>query len=159
MLYDRARASCPLSSLILKFPGLSGAANAPPLVALLPLAIDLVFIDPDMYNSKRTYWFFSSEIFAGDSQQATAVRKRDIQKSVRVGMGVLKESTRKNTTLLYFFVAVTMLRLELPNIAEVAVYLATHYVQTTTKIVLYGSASLQDSCPKLDKYSVWNWFT
>ena len=39
--------------------------------------------------------------------------------------------------------AVDYLRLELPNIAEVAVYLATHYVQTTTNIVLYGSASLQ----------------
>ena len=38
--------------------------------------------------------------------------------------------------------AVDYLRLELPNIAEVAVYLATHYVQTTTNIVLYGSASL-----------------
>ena len=37
---------------------------------------------------------------------------------------------------------VTKLRLELPNIAEVAVYLATQYVQTTTYIVLYGSASL-----------------
>ena len=83
------------------------------------------------------------EIFAGDSQQATAVRKRDIQKFVRSGEGVLNESTRKNTNLLYFFVAVTMLRLELLNIAEVAVYPATHYVQTTTNIVLYGSASLQ----------------
>ena len=37
---------------------------------------------------------------------------------------------------------VTKLRLELPNIAEVAVYPATQYVQTTTYIVLYGSASL-----------------
>ena len=59
-------------------------------------------------------------------------------------MGVLKESTQKNTILLYFFVAVTTLRLELPNIAEVAVYLATQYVQTTTNIVIYGSASLQE---------------
>ena len=42
-----------------------------------------------------------------------------------------------------FLVVVTKLRLELPNIAEVAVYLATQYVQTTTYIVLYGSASLQ----------------
>ena len=58
-------------------------------------------------------------------------------------MGVLKESTQKNTNLLYFFMAVTTLRLELLNIAEVAVYLATQYVQTTTNIVLYGSASLQ----------------
>ena len=39
---------------------------------------------------------------------------------------------------------VTKLRLELPNIAEVAVYPATQYVQTTTYIVLYGSASLQE---------------
>ena len=39
---------------------------------------------------------------------------------------------------------VTTLRLELPNIAEVAVYPATHYVQTTTNIVIYGSASLQE---------------
>ena len=38
--------------------------------------------------------------------------------------------------------AVDYLRLELPNIAEVAVYPATQYVQTTTYIVLYGSASL-----------------
>ena len=38
--------------------------------------------------------------------------------------------------------AVTKLRLELPNIAEVAVYLATHYVQTTTNILIYDSASL-----------------
>ena len=38
---------------------------------------------------------------------------------------------------------VTKLRLELPNIAEVAVYPATQYVQTTTYIVLYGGASLQ----------------
>ena len=38
--------------------------------------------------------------------------------------------------------AVEYLRLELPNIAEVAVYPATQYVQTTTYIVLYGSASL-----------------
>ena len=37
---------------------------------------------------------------------------------------------------------VTTLRLELPNIAKVAVYLATHYVQTTTNIVIYGSTSL-----------------
>ena len=57
-------------------------------------------------------------------------------------MGVLKESTQKNTNLLYFFMAVTTLRLELPNIAEVAVYLATHYVQTTTNIVIYDSAFL-----------------
>ena len=42
-----------------------------------------------------------------------------------------------------FLVAVDYLRLELPNIAEVAVYLATQYVQTTTNIVRYGSASLQ----------------
>ena len=41
-----------------------------------------------------------------------------------------------------FLMVVTTLRLELPNIAEVAVYLATHYVQTTTNIVIYGSASL-----------------
>ena len=41
--------------------------------------------------------------------------------------------------------AVTMLRLELPNIAEVAVYPATHYVQTTTNIVLYGNAFLHIS--------------
>ena len=38
--------------------------------------------------------------------------------------------------------AVTTIRLELPNIAEVAVYPATQYVQTTTNIVRYGSASL-----------------
>ena len=38
---------------------------------------------------------------------------------------------------------VTKLRLELPNIAEVAVYRATQYVQTTTYIALYGTASLQ----------------
>ena len=38
--------------------------------------------------------------------------------------------------------AVTTIRLELPNIAEVAIYLATHYIQTTTNIVPYGSASL-----------------
>ena len=56
---------------------------------------------------------------------------------------MLKESTRKNTNPVYFFVAVTMLRLELLNIAEVTVYPATHYVQTTTNIILYGSASLQ----------------
>ena len=37
---------------------------------------------------------------------------------------------------------VDYLRLELPNIAEVAVYPAAQYVQTTTNIVLYGSASL-----------------
>ena len=55
---------------------------------------------------------------------------------------MLNKSTRKNTNPLYFFVVVTKLRLELPNIAEVAVYLATQYVQTTTYIVLYGSASL-----------------
>ena len=41
-----------------------------------------------------------------------------------------------------FLVAVDYLRLELLNIAEVAGYLATHYVQTTTNIVIYGSASL-----------------
>ena len=41
-----------------------------------------------------------------------------------------------------FLMVVTTLRLELPNIAKVAVYLATHYVQTTTNIVIYGSASL-----------------
>ena len=58
-------------------------------------------------------------------------------------MGVLKESTQKNTNQLYFFMVVTTLRLELPNIAKVAVYLATHYVQTTTNILIYGSASLQ----------------
>ena len=69
-------------------------------------------------------------------------KKKDSE-IVRVWGGVLNESTRKNTNLLYFFVAVTMLRLELPNIAEVAVYPATHYVQTTTNIVRYGSASLQ----------------
>ena len=40
--------------------------------------------------------------------------------------------------------AVTTIRLELPNIAEVAVYPATQYVQTTTYIVLYGSASLHE---------------
>ena len=34
-----------------------------------------------------------------------------------------------------FLVAVDYLRLELPNIAKVAVYLATQYVQTTTNIV------------------------
>ena len=56
---------------------------------------------------------------------------------------MLNKSTRKNTNPLYFFVVVTKLRLELPNIAEVAVYPATQYVQTTTYIVLYGSASLQ----------------
>ena len=37
---------------------------------------------------------------------------------------------------------VTKLRHELLNIAKVAVYPATQYVQTTTYIVLYGSASL-----------------
>ena len=58
-------------------------------------------------------------------------------------MGVLKESTQKNTNQLYFFMVVTTLRLELPNIAKVAVYLATHYVQMTTNILIYGSASLQ----------------
>ena len=42
-----------------------------------------------------------------------------------------------------FLVAVDYLRLELPDIAKVAVYPATQYVQTTTNIVLYGSASLQ----------------
>ena len=41
-----------------------------------------------------------------------------------------------------FLVAVEYLRLELPNIAKVAVYPATQYVQTTTNIVRYGSASL-----------------
>ena len=51
VLFDGARASCPLSSLILEFPGLSGAADALPLAASLPLAIDLVFIEPDMYYS------------------------------------------------------------------------------------------------------------
>ena len=44
-----------------------------------------------------------------------------------------------------FLVTVDYLRLELPNIAEVAVYPATHYVQTTTNIVLYGSAFLHIS--------------
>ena len=39
--------------------------------------------------------------------------------------------------------AVDYLRLKLLNIAKVAVYPATHYVQTTTNIVIYGSASLQ----------------
>ena len=38
--------------------------------------------------------------------------------------------------------AVTTIRLELPNIAEVAVYPATQYIQTTTNIIRYGSASL-----------------
>ena len=41
-----------------------------------------------------------------------------------------------------FLVVVTTLRLELLDIAQVAVYLATLYVQTTTNIVIYGSASL-----------------
>ena len=41
-----------------------------------------------------------------------------------------------------FLVVVTTLRLELLNIAEVAIYPATHYVQTTTNIVIYSSASL-----------------
>ena len=44
-----------------------------------------------------------------------------------------------------FLMAVDYLRLELPNIAKVAVYPATHYVQTTTNIVIYGSPSLQYS--------------
>ena len=38
-----------------------------------------------------------------------------------------------------FLMAVDYLRLELLDIAEVAVYPATHYIQTTT---IYGSASL-----------------
>ena len=59
---------------------------------------------------------------------------------------MLNKSTRKNTNPLYFFVVVTKLRLELLNIAEVAVYPATQYVQTTTYIVLYGSASLHLAC-------------
>ena len=46
--------------------------------------------------------------------------------------------------------AVTTLRLELPNIAEVAVYPATHYVQTTTNIVIYGSASLHRDNDNID---------
>ena len=41
-----------------------------------------------------------------------------------------------------FLMAVDYLRLELPNIAEVAVYPATHYIQTTTNMVIYSSASL-----------------
>ena len=42
VLFDGAQASCPLSSLILEFPGLSGAADVSPLAASLPLAIELV---------------------------------------------------------------------------------------------------------------------
>ena len=51
---------------------------------------------------------------------------------------------------------VTKLRLELPNIAEVAVYLATQYVQTTTNIVLYGSASIQSSTCPISSWSIDN---
>ena len=41
-----------------------------------------------------------------------------------------------------FLVYLTTLRLELPNMAKVAIYSATPYIQTTTNIVIYGSASL-----------------
>ena len=61
---------------------------------------------------------------------------------VRVwGGGCLRVHTKEYYSCV-FLVTVDYLRLELPNIAEVAVYLATQYVQTTTNIVRYGSASL-----------------
>src|SRR5271154_3770255 len=57
------------------------------------------------------------------------------------GGGCLRVHTKEYYSCV-FLMTVDYLRLELPNIAEVAVYPATHYVQTTTNIVIYGSASL-----------------
>ena len=65
-----------------------------------------------------------------------------ITKSVRVWGGGCLRVHMKEYYSGVFLVAVDYLRLELLNIAKVAVYLATQYVQTTTNIVGYGSASL-----------------
>ena len=58
------------------------------------------------------------------------------------GGGCFRVHTKEYYSVV-FLMAVDYLRLELLDIAEVAVYPATHYVQTTTNIVIYGSASLQ----------------
>ena len=44
--------------------------------------------------------------------------------------------------------------LELPDIAEVAIYPATSYVQITTNIVIYGSASLHPTSVPDSRFSL-----